>query len=1344
MLEQAWNSFQQALDAASPWIFSAALLLIVVGLLMRLPLEKELSWFWRLSRIRKFITMFAVVSFAYTVVPKGDGGNGGPMRSPRMMMQRQLASAPESSSAYYGMFPAWTNVVTNVCATGFLPVDTSVVVRVHQPAGLYPVPTGIEVYASPTLSPVAWSKIGTAPIVGGTDGTIIEFPCLFLPDGWTNSMFFAFGLTDDLDGDEIPDREELGVTEPSPYNSSCWSGISNQCAIWPSSTVADAGSVAITLPYSCTINGVTYSKARVIMDGTIYLLDPAHENTYGVPSFDWPPSLTEGNLCGWRAVAIVAFGDNLALDGPRYNSQTWYGECELPSGPASVIEFYNACFYSERRSDSPHLVSFQIVLPHNEPNVVYLNYPSMCPESYYVSRGVTIGVQCPYLEPIHDVDWYYNLVWTPTSAFFGARQTLKVTIGHGTDPACFDSDGDGFSDGAEVKLFGTDPTVADDDSDSDRLPDVVEIRIGTDPEDVDTDNDGLDDSYEYAAGLDPCHPDTDRDGLPDGWEVEYDLDPGRATGDNGTHGDPDHDGLSNIDEYQNGCNPRVPDTDRDGVSDGVEVGQGSDPTEVSDGGEAPSADLFRELTFNIGGDWAAWELTVAGLGPYDTRIRKISMGAPDAPNTTTLGMRKGNSYRLSMRWLNCDGHTDRQAPWYCWQTQIDGLPTAKTYDDYSNLRMSGSEIVVGSGWIAENSDGLLTEHIHESTAKLDGSSGGGNVAEGLEATLYVLGDPRLVFDYDRDGKIDDADVATAKEGKTFRFWINDDNDSGDTNESENDRPESGPNHLNGHVDGRCDLLDFTPVWIDTTEVFPSGTPSSISNDVIWKVRSSCVNAVWTWLSRGEAGEFQHEGASCGYGSGHNYSPEGADVVSLASGMNLPSVFEQTIRWDSDNGVFLIEGCAEGTNLVVEGWSSSSSKVVVSNCANICITPVESMYWFHSLYGAESDNSFTPPRIAAPTNLWDVAICDKDVFFTHGFRVNEQDAHAWGAEVFKRFWQSGSNARFHMFTWAGAYGWPDSGLYYPKNAYQAQMSGGALKRLIEREQADSSKRILMTQSLGNMVACEALREGLQVAQYYMFDAALPSESIDETLRVESSDDAGFSKYVRPDWHDYTNACWASNWYRFFENDPSDARGKMKWPGRFTDALANATEVFNYYSSGDSVFHETEDPPWLLEGMDESNDNYCWQKQETLKGVKIVAGTAYGGWGFHRWRIAGFDYQYTSIEAANMVVDGSITNNPVFDHGYAPMLSGGASEQEVFTALAKYIPALSSPVGGNKVLDSTDYFDFDMNQERFVPRPNGWGRPAVKNQTPWLHSDMKDMAFFYVYKLYEQLIQKGNLK
>lgn len=35
--------------------------------------------------------------------------------------------------------------------------------------------------------------------------------------------------------------------------------------------------------------------------------------------------------------------------------------------------------------------------------------------------------------------------------------------------------------------------------------------------------------------------------------------------------------------------------------------------------------------------------------------------------------------------------------------------------------------------------------------------------------------------------------------------------------------------------------------------------------------------------------------------------------------------------------------------------------------------------------------------------------DRDVFFTHWFNVSAEDARAWGSEVFKRLWQSGSDA-----------------------------------------------------------------------------------------------------------------------------------------------------------------------------------------------------------------------------------------------------------------------------------------------------------------------------------------------
>ena len=68
--------------------------------------------------------------------------------------------------------------------------------------------------------------------------------------------------------------------------------------------------------------------------------------------------------------------------------------------------------------------------------------------------------------------------------------------------------------------------------------------------------------------------DADGDGLPDGWEIYW-------FGDTSTYGnadDPDHDGLTNVYEMQNGTNPLDPDMDDDGEADSTD----DDPSEPSD------------------------------------------------------------------------------------------------------------------------------------------------------------------------------------------------------------------------------------------------------------------------------------------------------------------------------------------------------------------------------------------------------------------------------------------------------------------------------------------------------------------------------------------------------------------------------------------------------------------------------------------------------------------------------------------------------------------------------------------------------------------------------------------
>ena len=91
---------------------------------------------------------------------------------------------------------------------------------------------------------------------------------------------------------------------------------------------------------------------------------------------------------------------------------------------------------------------------------------------------------------------------------------------------------------------------------------------------VDTDGDGIPDGYELAHGMNPNDPvdameDFDRDGLTNLQEYQRGTDPRNA--------DTDGDGLKDGDEVARGTNPLLRDTDGDGVGDGLEVQTGTNP-----------------------------------------------------------------------------------------------------------------------------------------------------------------------------------------------------------------------------------------------------------------------------------------------------------------------------------------------------------------------------------------------------------------------------------------------------------------------------------------------------------------------------------------------------------------------------------------------------------------------------------------------------------------------------------------------------------------------------------------------------------------------------------------------
>lgn len=138
-------------------------------------------------------------------------------------------------------------------------------------------------------------------------------------------------------------------------------------------------------------------------------------------------------------------------------------------------------------------------------------------------------------------------------------------------------DGDGLSDTFETSELGSDPlnpnsnlsttnsnestnSIVDgaEDPDNDTALNAVESSIGTDPLISDTDEDGLSDSVESRfKQFNSTVADTNNDGISDG------------------QSDPDNDGLTTVEEIQQGTSPVESDTDTDGLSDEEEINPSS-------------------------------------------------------------------------------------------------------------------------------------------------------------------------------------------------------------------------------------------------------------------------------------------------------------------------------------------------------------------------------------------------------------------------------------------------------------------------------------------------------------------------------------------------------------------------------------------------------------------------------------------------------------------------------------------------------------------------------------------------------------------------------------------------
>ena len=635
-----------------------------------------------------------------------------------------------------------------------------------------------------------------------------------------------------------------------------------------------------------------------------------------------------------------------------------------------------------------------------------------------------------------------------------------------------------------------------------------------------------------------------------------------------------------------------------------------------------------------------------------------------------------------------------------------------------------------------------------------------------EAIFYQAS---LCADLNRDGLIvppilenSNNPLSDRTADNLLRFWINDDDDDGDeANQTalggNSDEPGklSGwfefdgrtPDHAKTGVDGRCDLIDFFPVYLDIKQLLTVLPHTTAGVTYKLKQADDGLNFVYTDLSRGHAFDYLTKEDQV-YGTSLNKLPHLAETVAIkAEGVALSTTFLDKIKNGTDKGIILVEGTKatdRPLRLVVEKDGSEIAEISL----NIKISEVEKMYRWINLRSVAGQSEKRPTNTSEPENYPDNITNGKMFIWLHGYNVNEQQSRAWNAEAFKRLYQSRSRAMFTAVTWHGDHSQipligvaPD----YWENITHAFKTSAELPAAVSA--LPGSSKIIVGHSMGNVVVASAIKDhGLNVTQYFMLNAAVALEAFDTNAM-------SIDAMRHPNWSTYDPHLWATEWYQLF---PGEGRAGLTWRNRFGD-ISNA---INFYSSGEEVLNNNDAASGGTPGqVPPIGGERAWVLQEMVKGTQHIGAVltfdSQGGWGFNgHWDKAvttttggphggtTTTYRHLDSTEANLLTDAELKAQPFFRRFQNTAILGAngsttASEYLVRAdALGTAIPALSFPTGRNPI----PLFDQQDRNVNLMDLKDGWPRSAGR----WFHSDAKNVAYRYNHKLWEKWVDDGGLR
>ncbi len=519
-------------------------------------------------------------------------------------------------------------------------------------------------------------------------------------------------------------------------------------------------------------------------------------------------------------------------------------------------------------------------------------------------------------------------------------------------------------------------------------------------------------------------------------------------------------------------------------------------------------------------------------------------------------------------------------------------------------------------------------------------------------------------------------------------------------------------------------------------------------------------------TRATAFKYQRESLTTGFGHQFNSAPgEAASEWIRAAGVELLPAFLERIQ-NNDGGVILIEG-RKTTDKPLVLSIEKDGNVLAEVKLELKIDSVERMFRHKNLLYTDTAGAHTviarpdygvPGASYAnePENWPDSMTNGKNLVYLHGYSNTPQQARGVAAEIFKRFYWSGSKAKFYAITWPGSETEIGSAVTpnYHANVMNALGAAHDLAAFITTLSA-SGEVVTAAHSLGNMVVSSAIHDwNAPVSKHIAINAAMAIESLDAGATQN------LPNMVYPTWANYSQYTWSTEWYKLFVGrTPVDRRQELTWRGRLKKALP---KVWNFYSSGEDVLDNAlDEEPGFGDVVVNGIGRYAWALQEKLKGrlpSNYALGSRYGGWGMSS------TWGWFPL-AINSTPGYVFMSNPFFDHGPSQLAflydsDSTSTDYRVpdafFTAnyngynanrlLAEMFPSLTYAAGRNSVKAIDDLASgrqFDLNSATF--KPNGWPDSRRDNDFPnWHHGDLREVAYLYIYPVFDKILTVGGLK